>query len=47
MPSFPKIRKKKIMKYNFKFSGVSFNSGQKDLVIIVEKEVELVAYKKF
>ena len=31
------------MKYNFEFSGVSFNSGQKDLVIILEKEVELVA----
>ncbi|MDS0526597.1 hypothetical protein NNC19_12970 [Clostridium sp. SHJSY1] len=31
------------MKYNFEFSEINFNSGQKDLVIILEKEVELVA----
>lgn len=31
------------MKYDFKFDEIIFKSGQKDLIIILQKEVELVA----
>lgn len=31
------------MKYDFKFDEISFNNGQKDLIISMQKEVELVA----
>jgi hypothetical protein len=31
------------MKYNFEFNEINFNNGQKDLIINLQKEVELVA----
>lgn len=31
------------MKYTFEFNEISFNNGQKDLIINLQKEVELVA----